>query len=120
MTLAELRRQNPELFPKEFCSWAEHHEFFAHESAGEACPVPQRRWDRPEGWTPALPAVTLALMMVQAIREKANCGFLNGRYFRTGTEISSRAIVVIRCTPERTIEIESWAKDSRHRLLADW
>lgn len=121
MTLAELRRENPELFPQELCAWAEHYEFFTKEYAGGD----SSRWrevtsDESNLCEEAPKAVVVAMIMVQAIHQKDDCELLRKNYFRTGSTISSRAMVVLRCTENGKIEIESWDKDSRHRLLSDW
>ena len=120
MTLADLRRENPELFPKELCAWAEHYEFFTNEYAGGEYSRRRKTTDEEASLFDTPKAVVVAMVMVEAIRRCADCDLLGGAYFRTSSAISSRAIVVVRCTPDKKIEIESWAKSNRHQLLADW
>lgn len=121
MTLVKLRRQNPELFDQVSDSWFDvrwlvknNHEgyyFFNHEYV----------LDIEEGYRSERPkAVFLAMVMAHTIEHAVDCGLLGGSYLRTSSMISSRAMVVLRCTRDRKIEIESWAKDDQHKLLADW
>jgi hypothetical protein len=111
MTLAKLRRQNPELFDQVSYSWYEGCHFFNHEYV----------LDIEEGYrSERLKAVFLAMVMRYKIQHNLDCELLRGSYFRTNSKISYRAMVVLRCTPSRKIQIESWVKDDQHRLLADW
>jgi hypothetical protein len=120
MTLADLRRENPELFPQELCAWAERYEFFTNEYAGgDSFQWRETTTDQKES-EDAPKAIAVAMIMVEAIHRKDDCELLRRTYFRTASTISSRAIVVLRCTEDSKIQIESWDKDSRHRLLSDW
>ena len=120
MNLADLRRQHPELFPASLCSWAEHYDFFTTEYfSGHEDLTGHESGENKASATPPT-AITLALIMAEAIQSNASSELLCGRYFRTRSAISSSAIVVIRCTPDKKIEIDSWAKRSRHQYLADW
>ncbi len=120
VTLEMFWIRNRNLFLHEPNWWPAYYPFFMDESAS-GLSVMEHTETRDRGSGLLMPtAVSMSMLMVYAIRRNLPLMLLDGRYFRTSSSISRRAMVILRCVSREKIEIESWPKEYNHPLLATW